>query len=276
MRTRLIAALSLAVAALALSACGSEGGTSAQPLEPATLTIEVSGSAKKSTLSAPKTTKAGLTELQLSGSAKGDHSIQLIRYDEGHSAQEAVKAGNAWGEGGKPLPDWVHLDGGIGSTGSSEPGSATVTLDPGTYVALDLEARGSAEFEVTGDASSEEPTAAATIEAKEYSFTATNLKEGRGEVLFENTGKEPHIIAGAPLKPGATIEDVKKFFETEKGAPPIDDAAGLDTAVLDGGRKQVVEFDLKAGKYALICFVPDRAGGPPHAAKGMISEVEVE
>jgi hypothetical protein len=44
---------------------------------------------------------------------------------------------------------------------------------------------------------------------------------------------------------------------------------------MDGGGKQVVEVELKAGKYALLCWVPDRAGGPPHAVKGMISEAVV-
>jgi hypothetical protein len=47
--------------------------------------------------------------------------------------------------------------------------------------------------------------------------------------------------------------------------------------VAEGGLKQVVELELpKAGKYALICFVADRRGGPPHAAKGMVSEVAVK
>ena len=45
--------------------------------------------------------------------------------------------------------------------------------------------------------------------------------------------------------------------------------------MIDGGAKQAVELELKAGKYALVCFVPDRQGGPPHAAKGMISEATV-
>jgi hypothetical protein len=34
----------------------------------------------------------------------------------------------------------------------------------------------------------------------------------------------------------------------------------------------VIDLELKRGKYALVCFVPDRKGGPPHAFKGMISE----
>ena len=38
----------------------------------------------------------------------------------------------------------------------------------------------------------------------------------------------------------------------------------------------MVNLDLKKGKYALVCFIPDRQGGPPHVAKGMVSEATVE
>jgi hypothetical protein len=37
----------------------------------------------------------------------------------------------------------------------------------------------------------------------------------------------------------------------------------------------VLTLDLKPGRYALLCVVPDRRGGPPHALKGMISEAVV-
>ncbi len=41
--------------------------------------------------------------------------------------------------------------------------------------------------------------------------------------------------------------------------------------------EQVTDIELKQpGKYALICFIQDRKGGPPHVMKGMIKEVEVQ
>ena len=48
-----------------------------------------------------------------------------------------------------------------------------------------------------------------------------------------------------------------------------------ETAVIDGGEAQLTEVDLSPGSYALLCFIPDRAGGPPRVAKGMISEAKV-
>ena len=127
---------------------------------------------------------------------------------------------------------------------------------------------------------------ASRIDAVDYSFTTSGLKAGQAEVAFDNKGKEPHFVVGLPIKPGKTIEDVKKSIAEEgeggeappEGEDPVDenDPSAFDTAVFDGGGKQVLSLELKKGKYALLCFVPDRAGGPPHVAKGMISEAVVE
>ena len=51
---------------------------------------------------------------------------------------------------------------------------------------------------------------------------------------------------------------------------------GVGTAVIDGGQEQIVNLDLEKGKYALVCFITDRNGGPPHAAMGMIDELDVK
>ncbi|MEJ7787398.1 MAG: hypothetical protein WKF96_21550, partial [Solirubrobacteraceae bacterium] len=120
--------------------------------------------------------------------------------------------------------------------------------------------------------------AEASVEMKEYGFTGTGLKAGAQQVLVENTGSQPHFIVGAPLTKGATIEDAKKFFQSEgesEGPPPADFENSFSTSIQEGGGKQVIDLDLKAGKYVFVCFIPDRAGGPPHVAKGMVSEIAV-
>jgi hypothetical protein len=38
----------------------------------------------------------------------------------------------------------------------------------------------------------------------------------------------------------------------------------------------VTDRKLSKGKYALVCFIQDRKGGPPHAAKGMITEADIQ
>ena len=275
-----VIAVCLAAAALSLSACGGDDDSGGGG-ETASLAFTATESGKTSKLEAPKSVEAGAVEIELKNDGKRDHNVQLIRFDEGHDAQEALKAGNAWGDGGKALPEWVHLGGGTGTVAGGETTRTTVVLEPGSYAALDLEAEGPdgpvfAEFEVTGEGGGDAPSADATIEAKEYEFSAEGLKAGANTVAFENAGEQPHHIAAVGMAEGATIDDVKKFFQTEKGKPPVDESKSFDTAVIDGGGTQVVELDIEAGRYAVLCFVPDREGGPPHAARGMISEVEVK
>jgi hypothetical protein len=64
---------------------------------------------------------------------------------------------------------------------------------------------------------------------------------------------------------------------SRRGAePPLDFEHTSNTARIEGGTKQITELDLdKPGKYALLCFVSDRRGGPPHVAQGMIAEATV-
>lgn len=269
----------VAVVALAAAGCGSdddEGGGETQAAKPSRLAIEVSGSAKKPTFSVPKSVEGGVVEIELTNSAKGDHGAQLIGATDGHTAQEALKAGNAWGESGKPLPEWVIPAGGVGSVPSGETASVTQQLTPGKYVVVDLDSDANVELDVTGSSGAGELASdGGAIEATEYEFSSTGLKPGKNRILVDNVGGEPHFIAGIGIKPGSTIADVRKFFRTEKGKPPIDESRNFNTAVIEGGAKQSVDVELEPGRYALLCFVPDRAGGPPHVVKGMISEAEV-
>jgi hypothetical protein len=231
-----------AAAALALTgaACGSDddeengGGRVEQAAEPSRLAIELSGSARNPTFTVPGSVKGGVVEIEFTSSVPGEHSAQLVRAEDGHTAAEALRAGAAWGEKGKPL------------------------------------------FEVTeGSGGGELAHDGGTITATEYAFESDGLKAGRNRVLFDNAGEEPHVIAAIGIKQGRPFEEAKRFFRTEKGPPPIDESRAFSTAVVEGGVKQAVELDLEAGRYVLICFVPDRKGGPPHVAKGMISEAEV-
>ncbi len=162
------------------------------------------------------------------------------------------------------------------NTGPGKSDSVTQTLKPGKYYAADLESNAVAEVEVTGDGKDQVEAPAATIDATEYSFKASGLKAGKSEVLFDNKGGQPHFVVGLPINEGKSIEDVQTFLKEEKGKPPFSEAGGFDTAVSEGGGKQVVNLNLKKGKYALVCFIPDRQGGPPHVAKGMVSEATVE
>lgn len=77
---------------------------------------------------------------------------------------------------------------------------------------------------------------------------------------------------------GATLAAVRKAFRRgQSGVERLLDFEHTSyTARIDGGTKQITELEFdKPGKYALLCFVSDRKGGPPHVARGMIAEATV-
>ena len=273
MRCRLVYLLLIVCIPLALAACGDDdddgGGDSPQVFE-----VEASDDG----LTSPSAARPGAIEIRFTNSGKQDHSAQIVSLD-GHTVDEVEKAGGMWADDGKPLPEWITFHGGIGNMRPGTSTTAVVELEAGEYAFFDIEGRGKkpySEFTVEGDDADDLPETDGTIEAREYSFTGSGLEAGRGQVRFENVGEEPHHLVAAPIRPGKTIGDVRNFVKTEKGEPPIDEEKTFDTAILSGGSSALIDVDLQAGDYALLCFIPDRAGGPPHAVKGMVSAASVE
>ena len=275
---RSAAAAAILRLALVLSACG--GGSSKPPKPSKDVSIEVENFGQGIQVSAPQRVEAGVRKVFFTNSANdGEHSAQLVRWDGERAPAAVLRAANAWGEKGKPLPPWIHLAGGFGPAKPSARREATLRLEPGRYLAVDLEAKGKpaySQFSVVGEPGKDPlPATQASIRAADYSFKATNLKAGSTDVLFANAGKQPHHLVAAPLAKGATLADVRRFARTEKGRPPIDEKKALSTAVLDGKKSATVKLDLQRGKYVLLCFIPDRKGGPPHVAKGMVAVTQV-
>ena len=222
---------------------------------------------------APPTVRGGLVEISLHNRGDVPHKAQLWRIFGNHTVEEALRVRH-------PQPDWLRTAGGVSLTA---PGTASRTLQSlpaGTYYVAGTggEPGKVATFTVTGPAQAPRPPRApARIEAIDFSFRASGLRAGRNSVDFDNTGHEPHHAFLAPMRTGADIADVKRFFNTRSstGPPPVDGEGTRETVVIEGGDRQVTQLDLTAGRYALICFVRNRRGGPPHIELGMINEVRV-
>ena len=222
--------------------------------------------------------------IELTNTGKAFHEAQLIRLDGNHTPEEALKVITAEGT---PGPGWIHAAGGTGPAPPGGSSSATQRLQPGTYMIYDAPFQnqgqglkfGVASFQVEGEAGRGElPSKPANVEAYDYGFKASGLKTGKNTIEFSNRGSEPHHLIAAPYKPGATLAAVREAFGRGQGGPepPLDFDNTSYTARIDGGTKQITELQLdKPGKYALLCFVSDRNGGPPHVAKGMITEATV-
>jgi plastocyanin len=261
----------VALAAAALSACGDE--------EAQELAFTLSGEGKAAKLSGPTGADSGLAEITFDNESGKDADLQLLRVEGDRSAEETAE-GLKKATRGQPFPDWFFAGGGAGATPADGSRTVTQVLEPGTYYAFDVEGdldpKSALAIEVGGETSDEEVEADATVSAFEYGFESDSLTGGNTEVVFENTGAQPHHIVYAPLKGDARVADVKSFLKTEKGKPPFEDKEIKSTAVIEGGEAQLVTLELESGRYALLCFISDRQGGPPHAIKGMVGEVEVE
>jgi hypothetical protein len=264
-------------AATALVACGGDSDD-----DPQELSFEVQSKGKAVTISAPEKAEAGLAEITLTNDTDSSADLQLIRV-EGKRSPEEVVAGLGKAIQGQEFPEWFFAAGGVGTLEAGKSATVTQVLQPGSYYAFNTEggqpdAKTVAVTEVSGDEVDEEAEGGeATVEGAEYVFNAETLPAGAIEINFDNIGAQPHhLIASKFIDDKATAEDVEKFFKTEKGKPPISEKGTRSTAVLEGGEAQLVTLDLEPGRYALYCFITDRDGGPPHAFKGMIDEVEVE
>jgi uncharacterized cupredoxin-like copper-binding protein len=251
------------------------GSTTEQPA--GSLKITASGSEKALEFEAPATVPSGAVNIEFTNNTKDEVDAQLVRIDGEHEDAEVIaQLGGA--TQGKPVEDWFHAAGGAGEAKPGQTSTVTQVLEPGTYYVVGGEEPPKGpptKFEVSAGEAAELPQTEAKVIATEYAFTGQNLKPGE-KVELRNEGKEWHHFIASQMKPDATIEEVKKFLETEKGEPPF---AGEDnevsSTVMDGGVSQIVDVDLKPGKYAFFCFIADRKGGPPHVQKGMISEVTV-
>jgi len=273
--TRLAAIFAAAaLVSVAFAACGDDESDQS-------LTFTLSGDGKAATFTAPESAEAGVAEITLQNEGDKAGDLQLIRVEGDRSPEEVVE-GLGKAMKGQAFPDWFFAAGGTGPVEAGQSETVTQVLEPGTYYAFDTEGgappkpEDAVSVEVSGESSDEGIEADATISAVDYGFEGEGLTAGSAEVAFENTGAQPHHIVYAPLTGNATAEDVETFFKSEKGKPPFEEKDTQNTAVIEAGETQLVDLELKKGRYVLLCFITDRKGGPPHVAKGMIDEVEVE
>jgi hypothetical protein len=274
--------LGLVVLALFVSGCGDSGSD-----EPTVLRIGVSEKGKAASFSAPKSTSGGLVEVKLTNEGKAPHGVQFVRYEDGHTAAEALKL--LEGESEK-TPDWLRAEGGIGGVGGGESATATLNLEEGNFLISDAAAFGekpaTAEITVEGGSSGDLPDTEGTVTAEEtgedkYAWDVSDLTAGPNQITFDSEGDEAiHLIIAAPLKGKVPpLSQIKKEFGEEKEGPPppyLDFEGAQSTAVLDGGKSQTAPLDLKPGKYLFFCPLTDRDGGKSHDQEGLLSIETVE
>ena len=297
---RVVTCVAMVSAGAVATGCGGDDDAAkdAAAAKPASFVIEATAEGKKKkALEFPATVKAGLVTMTLKNADTGQRSAQLLRVLGDHTTEDVMQV-IASDDGDDTTPSWIQDGGGLAAVKPGASASATQLLAPGRYVLFDdATARGdgegpsnaelgaTGEFTVTGPASEAElPEQPATLTATDdgkddYGFEFAGFKAGVNHVRFENTGKELHHAILFPINAGKTIKDAETVFTSDgppRGAPPVDFAAGVGTAVIDGGIAQNITLDLKAGRYAVVCFITDREGGKEHVRQGMIEELTIK
>lgn len=126
---------------------------------------------------------------------------------------------------------------------------------------------------------------ASSVTAIDYAFNADldSLEPGQVAFEFENAGTELHEMALIRINDGVTQTIDELLALPEEEAMALTTFAGVSFAAPGDGSTMFAELD--AGRYVIICFIPqgttsfDQAeggDGPPHFTLGMVKEFTVE
>ncbi|MEZ5321110.1 MAG: hypothetical protein R2698_03325 [Microthrixaceae bacterium] len=124
----------------------------------------------------------------------------------------------------------------------------------------------------------------AKVTATDYAFggLASHYEPGPLSIDLTNDGKEVHELIVLKIRDGVTesAEDLVQMDE-ETGSGKVEWIGNVDPTT--GGDRDYVVVDLEPGRYVVSCFLPVGAtdmehlhvDGPPHAAGGMVAELDV-
>lgn len=246
----------------------------------------------------PKEMKDGSTRITFTNEGSVPHDLAFVEVDKDTDLDQFVKDFAPYFQGG-PMPKYatavvgpVLADGGASAV-------SEFTIEPGTYVAIcgqtgdpakpkgpdgspgdgDVHMmRGMAQMVTVTDGGSDEPLSEpdGTLTAKDYSFDV-DVAGGDKVIRFTNDGPAEVHFADIQVFPAGTTEEqasaaMKTLFNLPDGqAPPagtpLPEETGFSGILSPGPEINfTMEEPFETGRvYVALCFVSDRAGGPPHA-----------
>lgn len=92
----------------------------------------------------------------------------------------------------------------------------------------------------------------------------------RGYVLLHNSTTELHEFNTQPVVPGATYAQILTALNNQHAPNPFAPGDSPVTGVISPGVSIWWHLTVKAGWYAILCFIPDLDTGMPHSLMGMI------
>ena len=243
----------------------------------------------------------GAIDLVFENESETFTEVDLTHVEDGTSP-EAFTEGFAPVLTGGPFPDFAIDNAGVGAEGG-ESGETTISLEPGEYIVWTVPEEGPPEGEgdegageapppeafVTAtltvldtESGNDFPETTGTITARDYEFEVD--VSGAGTYTFVNEGPVQFhhaiVVDFGTNDPEAVETALPELLASEDGAPPESlDAEQIDfefggAGVFGPDGKGTFEADFTEGDtYAVVCFIQDRTGGPPHAIANDMWEV---
>jgi hypothetical protein len=272
----------IAAAACAALVCATVAVTAAAPAEAATshtVKVKMSDNAIKfsgggaSTTNGQTTLHAGRYHFHVVTSA-GDHFLQLLRFKNGYTAQQAGADLPAAFQGN--VAAVRRIDNGVVFRGGADarpqhPGDMVVNLKAGPFVAIDQNGNAVAFVTVVGHAPAQAlGPHTGTYSAFSYGWGVSRHLPAAGTVKVTNAADQPHFLVLQRVKDSTTAAQVRKFVNAGlRGNPSWGLKANTSSGVLSPGTSQLLSYDLPPGKYLVACFWPDYFTGMPHIMMGM-------
>lgn len=283
MRHRLIAAGASVGLALMGTQLVAPSADAAQPVARAaapTVTAKVTDSAIK--LSSSSIGAGLVTFKAVDKKAKGAAVLQVFRLHPGYTLQDlSGDFGPAFSGDTAAI---ARLDDNVtwlagAEARATKPGWFQERLTKGHYVFIDQNQNAPifSTLTVTGKAHQRQPVASqGKINIFTYGFEPRGTIRNQGWVKVDNRSDQPHFIEFQRVKKGTTRAQVLKFLRSGgNGQPSFAMRANDSFGVISPNRHAAWKLDLPKGRYALMCFWPDRMSGMPHAYMGMIDMVNL-
>lgn len=232
----------------------------------------------------PEAIPSGPVRLTLTNEGADFHHLVLLRLPDDHDYEEFSTALLADGH----APDWAVAVGGPNAAAPGQTTSAILDLEPGSYAILCEipDSQGTAHFHhgmvspltvKQAGTGARLPEADATITLADFDFLPVGDLGTAQIVEVHNAGAQPHEVTLFSLTGNATAMDLLAWLgdpANATGPPPGAPVGGASP--MSAGQSMWYEAPTTPGRYAIICFLPDIAGGgAPHFALGMVTEYEV-
>lgn len=241
----------------------------------------------------PESFAGGAVEVSLTlGGDREYGSVDITEVEDGVTAEEFAEDIAPVFEGG-PFPDYVGSSSGI-ETPAGETTTSTILVNPGPHVVW-FEGIPESEdapppveailVDVTEGSTDELPETDGEITAVDYDFEVD--LDGPGTVTFRNEGPDQFhhvILMDFGTNSADVVETALPELIASEGEGPPPDIEGFDmeqvnfefagSPVFGPGLAGTFEAPVEEGNtYAVICFIQDRQGGPPHAIGNEMYEV---